>query len=444
MKLAAVLVPALVAGLVVPASADEAPAPVRSLLADPVELASWLRARDPLIESAQDRVDAARAAGDQARVLPNPQLSVTAGGFVLGSTNASDGTPGSADPRLSLGQTTNYQLGLGELIELGKRAPRRRAADTRVREAGEAAVGALGERVSEATAALGKLTYATARRDVAAANLEAAKKLRDNEKIRLDNKDLSPLEFNRIELDTEELELQLARSEAELTSAVATCSAALYATCSPQGLDAPALDAGAPLPASLPDTGPAVEGRPQRVAQKLESEALGWDAELARARRIPDPTIGVGYMLDNLTVAGNQHQQLLFSVGIPLPFFDRGDHDAEAARANAHALAAEDRAAVREAHGVVDALLAQHTTLVSTLARLETDSVPKSTQIIEQTRKAFDLGQARLADLLLVERAHRDLMLEVLDTRFDLFSVRAQLRQALGLDDEVARRGARR
>ena len=66
-------------------------------------------------------------------------------------------------------------------------------------------------------------------------------------------------------------------------------------------------------------------------------------------------------------------------------------------------------------------------------------TVPKSARIIEQTRRAFDLGQAPLADLLLVERAHRDLLLELLDTRFDLFNVRAQLRQQLGLDDQAAR-----
>jgi cobalt-zinc-cadmium efflux system outer membrane protein len=412
---------------------------VRSLLADPGALATWLRDRDPIVESAHAKVEAAYALGEQARVFPNPQLSITAGGFVLGQTNESDGSPGSATPHLGLGQTTNYQVGLGELVELGKRGPRKHAADARVREAGETAVAALGDRLGDATTALGKLTYATAKRDVAAANLDASKKLRDNEKIRLDNKDLSPLEFGRIELDTEELELQLGRAEAELTSATATCSAILAAACSPQGLDAQALDAGAPLPAALPATATAVESRPQRQAQKLEVEALGADASLATARKIPDPTIGIGYMLDNLTVAGNQHQQLLFSIGFPLPLFDRGDHDAAAARANARAIAAEDRAAVREAHGMVDALLAQHATLVTTLQRLEADSVPKSTQIIAQTRKAFDLGQARLADLLLVERAHRDLLLEVLDTRFDLFSVRAQLRQALGLDDEVAR-----
>ena len=431
MKLAVVLVPALLGGLSISARADDgAAAPVAALLANPVQLAAWLSDRDPMIESSRARVDAAHEVTEQARVLPNPQLTFTAGGFVVGQTNPMP---------LSLGQTTNYELGLGELIELGKRGPREDAADTRAREAGMTAIGALGDRLGDATAALGKLTYATAKRDVAAANLEAAKKLRDNEKVRLDNKDLSPLEYGRIELDTEELELQLGRAEAELASSIATCGAVLYASCAVPGLDSAALDAGAPLPANLPSPDAAIEQRPKLVAQKLEVQALGYDASLANARKIPDPTIGIGYTLDNLTIAGNQHQSLLFSIGIPLPFFDRGDHDAAAARANARALAAEDKAAVREAHGVVEALVAQHETLVTTLQRLESDSVPKSTLIIVQTQKAFDLGQARLADLLLVERAHRDLLLEVLDTRFDLFTVRAQLRQALGLDDEVAR-----
>jgi cobalt-zinc-cadmium efflux system outer membrane protein len=181
----------------------------------------------------------------------------------------------------------------------------------------------------------------------------------------------------------------------------------------------------------------AIEARPDRVASRLESQALGEDAHLASNRVIPDPTIGAAYEADNFQ--GDLGQQFIFSVGIPLPFFDRGNHDAAAARATAHAIAAEDEYEVHEAHGLVDSLVAQRTTLQTTLEKLEQVQVPKSTKIIEQTQKAFDLGEVRLADLLLVERAHRDLLVEVLDTRFDLFNARAQLRQALGLDDEVAR-----
>ena len=422
----------------------EPAAPLAALLTRPTELAGWLRDRDPLIDAQRERIEAARAAARQTRVLPNPQLNFGVSDFVIGQTNAASGGPGSANPALSLGQTLIFTAGVDQLIELGKRGPRQSAADLRARAQAETAAGALGGRIGEATQALGKLAYVAARRGVVATNLAAAEKLRASEKLRLDHSDLSALEFARIELDTEAVALQLARAESDVAGAASACSAVLYAACTADGLGDPAtLDAGAPLPATLPVVSgaaqAAIEARPARVASKLEIDALNWDAELAHNRRIPDPTIGVGYTLDNLTVSGDQHQSLMFTIGIPLPVFDRGTHDEAASRATARAEAAEDRAAVRDAAGQVEALLAQRAMLEAAVARMTSDTVPKSTQIIAQTRRAFDLGQAPLADLLLVERAHRDLLLELLDTRFDLFNVRAQLRQQLGLDDQAAR-----
>jgi cobalt-zinc-cadmium efflux system outer membrane protein len=419
--------------------AEPAP-PLPTLLAQPARLAAWLRERDPLVDAQRAKLAAALAAARQARVLPNPQLNLGVSDIVLGKTNAGSGEPGSQNPPLSLGKTLIFSAGVEQLIELGKRAPRRNAADLRGREAAEAATGTLGERLGDATQALGKLAYLTARRGVVERNLAAAEQLRALEQARLEHSDLSALEFARIELETQAIALQLARARADVAVAASTCSATLYAPCVVDGLDDPTvLDAGAPLPATLPVAATAIDARPAHVASRLEGQALAWDATLAHNRRIPDPTIGVGYTLDNLTISGDQHQSLMFTLGIPLPVFDRGTHDEAAARANARALAAEDRAQVREAEGQVDALLAQRATLEAALARLASDTVPRSTQIIAQTRRAFDLGQAPLADLLLVERAHRDLLLEVLETRFDLFNVRALLRQQLGLDDEAAR-----
>ena len=450
MKLAVVLMPAIVWSGVALADDATAPAPVpgpavRAMLADPAQLAAWLAERDPMIASARARTEAASELGEQARVLPNPQVQGGLGGISVGDPNAYQppGMQVMTGPT-SFSQTYNVSVGVGELVEIGKRGPRRNAADLRTREAGENAVGALGARLGDATAMLGKLAYVAAKRDVVAANLQASRQLRDLEKTRLDQKDLSALEFGRIELDTEELELQLGRAEAELSSAVAACSATLYVPCAATGLDSAALDAGAPLPDALPEPQKAIEDRPARQATKLESEALGEDARLASNRKIPDPTLGVSWTYDRYQYGGSLPQTLAVTIGFPLPLFDTGSHDAAAARANARAIVAEDLANVREARGVVDALVAQRQTLVATLTKLETVEIPKSTQIISQTRKAFDLGQARLADLLLVERAHRDLLLEVLDTRFDLFNVRAQLRQALGLDDEIARIAGRR
>ena len=431
---------AILGGLRPAAARADDPAPVRALLADPTMLATWLRDRDPLIDSSWARAAAASALAQQARVLPNPQLSLGWGGIALGRGNLQAGMTGPT----GLGQVSNVTIGASELLELGKRGPRANAADVRTREAGESAVGTLGDRITAATAALARLVYVSARRDTVLANLDAARKLRDLEKVRLDNKDLSAAEFARIELDTEELELQLGRAEADLAGAVATCSATVYAPCSSAGLDPAALDGAAPLPSTLPEPASAIEGRPIRQVAKLEAQALGWDATLASHRAIPDLTLGVGYTYDNYEYSGSIPQTLTFSIGIPIPLFDRGDHDAAAARSVAHAIEAEDQAAVREAHGIVETLLAERTTLQTTVAKLETSAVPKSMQIIAQTRKAFDLGEARLADLLLVERAHRDLLLQVLDTHFDLFNARAQLRQSLGLDDQVARSVGRR
>ena len=438
MKLAVVLMPAILWSQA--AHADPEPA-VRAMLANPAELAAWLASHDPMVESAHARTEAAAEQSEQARVLPNPQLQAGVGGIGLGQPNQYPGMPPGPT---SFSQTGNFSVGIGELVEIGKRGPRKAAADLRAREAGEAAIGALGQRLGDATETLGKLAYVASKRDVVAQNLDAARQLQALEKTRLDNKDLSALEFGRIELDTEELELQLGRAEAELASAVAACSATLYVPCSAAGLDAAAIDAGAPLPDALPEPQKAIEERPARQATKLESEALSFDARLAQNRRIPDPTLGVSYMYDRYAFGGGLPQTIAVTIGIPMPLFDTGSHDAAAARANARAIVAEDQATLREARGVVDALVAQRQALVQTLQKLETVEIPKSTQIISQTRKAFDLGQARLADLLLVERAHRDLLLEVLDTRFDLFNVRAQLRQALGLDDEIARIAGRR
>src|SRR5262249_36516399 len=94
--------------------------------------------------------------------------------------------------------------------------------------------------------------------------------------------------------------------------------------------------------------------------------------------------------------------------------------------------------------GTVDGLRKQLAAVKASLDRYERESLPRSRVIVEQARKAFDLGQTGLAELLLDQRMYRDLARKVLDTRFELFTVRAQLRRALGLDDLIARGAGRR
>src|SRR5690349_21574812 len=134
------------------AAADEAPS-VKTLLADPTQLAAWLATHDPVLESARYKTEAAAATAQQARVYPNPQLNITSGGYPIGHNTVADAS-GNLVP-VGLSDSINFGVGVTELVELGKRGPRAAAADLRTSESGELAVGALGGRVTDATSALG-------------------------------------------------------------------------------------------------------------------------------------------------------------------------------------------------------------------------------------------------------------------------------------------------
>ncbi len=432
-RLLAVVTVAALTAIATRASADPPGAAATStaaLVADPTQLAVWLRDRDATVAAADARVDAAAAARQQAEVLPNPNLEIDYGGFVVGGGNPDDAPN-------SVGRTTSLMTGLNEMVELGKRGPRRAAADHRIDAARENVVGALGTRVGDAMTAIGKVAYLSARHDALSVDLASQEQILALEKIRLDHQDLSGDDYARLELETERLDLDVQRANAGLRQAAVSCEATLREPCVSLGEDT--LDHGAPLPTGFGDLDAAVAARAAYASSRDQQAALGSDATLARHRRIPDPTIGVAFTHDNLIAAGNEPNTILFSVAIPLPVFDRGDHDAAAAEAQAHALAAEETADRRDARGAVDALIAQKQYLETEIERLSKISIPRSAEILADTHKAFDLGQDSESDLILAERAHRELILELLDARYDLFTARTGLRQALGLDDAVAR-----
>jgi len=425
----------------VSAHADTPPT-IRALLVEPAQLAVWLRDHDPTARASQAKVEQAHALAEQAGVYQNPQLNLGVGDVAIGAGNLPPADPMSASVMrgpTGVFQTSNVGIGISELFELGKRGPRRQAAELRTHEAIETSIENLGDRLSDATVTLGKIAYVVAVRDVAKDNLDAAKQLEANERVRLEHKDLAGIDFARIELDTQELEVELTRADADIAVALAACSATLFAECTIEGLDVATLDSAAAIPAEVVDVARAVVERPSHQAQRLEVSALGQDAVLADHRKIPDPTIGLTYTYDNYNYSGSLPHSISLSVGFPLPILDRGDHEAAAARANARSIALQEDATIRTELGTVEGLRKQFVAVKATLDRYERESLPRSEAIVVQARKAFDLGQTGLAQLLLDERAHRDLAHKILDTRFELFNVRAQLRRALGLDDLTAR-----
>jgi len=404
---------------------------VDALLKDTPALLSWLEDHNKDVLAAAARVDQAQAELRQGRLYPNPALSGTVSDLTVGTTNP---------PGLSRGDTAIYGTVLSQTVEIGKRGPRIESAGLRLQSERNSYFDTVNGKTAEARYALGRVAYLGARQSVLEESLAAARQNLDIQRSRLQNGDLSGNDFDRLQVDTMLLESEVAANRQEYEGATFSCGAVLAAPCAP-GTDTEALNAAAPVPPG-PDVREAIERRPDIRALLFERDAARVDARLARRRRIPDPNLSLGYTHDNLTISGDQPRTYQFSIGIPLPLFDRGQHDSTRAEARARELEWTAAASRDRGRADVEALLRRKASLEGTLDRLVNQAVPKSKGVLEATLGAVSQGGVSMTDLLLTRRTHIDLLLKVMDLQFDLFAVRNDLRRALGLDADLARAGA--
>jgi outer membrane protein, heavy metal efflux system len=402
---------------------------VDTLLKDSQALARWLRDNNREVLAAAARTRQAEADLAQSRLIPNPSLAASLGDVPVGQTNP---------PGLTHAETTITTTTLAETVEIGKRGPRIRSADLRMQSGRESYLGLLGEKVVEARSILGRIAFLKAREGVLEGSLEAARQILELQRARLDNGDLSGSDYDRLLIDTMVLDSDVARARSDLDEALSSCRGILYAPCAPPQIELGVLASAAELPGA-PDLESAIGARPDLHAIDLEMQSAEQDALLARRRIIPDPNLAVGYTHDNLTISGDQPNTLSFSVMVPLPLFDRGQHDAQKARQRALELQHEAAAGRTQARSDIEGLLRRKAFLEATLGALQDEAIPRSKSVLDATVTAVTQGERSMTDLLLARRTHTDLMLKVMDLQFDSFSVRNELRRALGLDAEVAR-----
>lgn len=404
-------------------------APVQTLLLEPAALAAWLKNHNRDLQAAMARVGQAEADAAQSRVIPNPSLNGSLSDVTIGRTNP---------PGLLYGDTSIYGASLSETVEIGKRGPRKRAADLRLDSERQSFLDLLGLKVAEARAILGRVAYLKARQAVLEENLEAAKQIQELQRTRLENGDLSGSDLDRLLVDTMLLDTEVARTRSEFEEALSACGALLFAPCVAPEVELGALGEAAEVP-ETPDVEKALQSRPDLLAIDRDHDAAQQDSLLARRRRIPDPNLSVGYVHDNLTISGDQPNTLQFAVGLPLPLFDRGQHDALKAREHARELAETGLADRARARNEIEVLIRRRAFVEATLHSLQAEALPKSKSVLDATVSAVGQGEMSMTDLLLARRTNTDLLLRVMDLQFDVFSVRNDLRRALGLDADVAR-----
>jgi outer membrane protein, heavy metal efflux system len=398
--------------------------PVRALLSDTAQLVAWLESRHPEVAAAGARVQQAEAALRQSRVIPNPILGVGVGGMSLGERNPSS---------LSYGETMNFSIGVSETIEIGKRGPRAQAATLRRDAARAAARNVVADRLADSRDALARVVYLGERGHVLQERLASATNVAQLERVRLEHGDISGIDMDRLELDVSAVLRQLADNQAEASLAQADCATLLTGACIPGDATMDAVDGSVPVPESFSSIESMVGERPDVRAMRLSSSASRADAVLYRHQAIPDPTVGVAYLRDFLVAAGNQPSTLAATVSLPLPLFDHGQHlsrQAESAAAElGHLAKAIEVRALADAH----ALLQRRSVLREKLDTLTKIAIPRADGVLKSSDEAYHRGQLSLTDLLLVRREHASLVLDALDTRYELFTVRNALHRALGI-----------
>ncbi len=412
------------------ASPPEASVRVDDLLGDPERLLGWTLAHAEDVRAARARLGQAQAALAQSRLPPNPSLAATLSDVALGATNP---------PGLRLDDTAIFGITLSQTVEVGKRGPRIRAAQLHVGAGREAYLDAAAEVLGRVRLALGRVAYGRGRLAALEENLADARQALELQRTRLDHGDLSGNDYDRLLLDTSVLESDFAQSRAEYRAALEDCTALLYAACDAGDAGLDALDAAAPVPALDPGWEQSLSTRPDLQALALEERSAREDASLAHRRVIPDPSLSVGYTRDKLTISGDQPRTLLFGVQLGLPLFDRGQHDAAVADLRAEELHRSRAAALARARADVRSLVERRATAEASLAALRDEALPRSKRILDSTVAAVGQGELSMTDLLLARRTHADLVLKVAELRFGAFSLRNELRQALGLDAEAVR-----
>lgn len=406
------------------ATAQEPVARASQLLGDGGALRSWVQRHQPEILALRARHREAEAATRDSRLVPNPTLTLGMAGITFGHRNPQS---------LSFFDTPNYQVTLAETIELGKRSHRIRAAELHaqaIEAGGQYEQSAL---LADARESLAKVVYLGERKHVLEERLQAARGIVELDQTRLDKGDVSGIDHSRLMLDVVNVERELAENANDLAEAHSACTAAFGTPCAAD-ITAERLDTVLePVPAVLAARF-APQERPDVRAQMTEADAQREQARLFENRAIPDPQVGLSYLRDRLTYAGNQPHSFGVFVSLPLPISDHGQHQKTQALERAEQLSAGARRLALTATSEAQYLVRAEQLMAQKLEMLKERALPLGVNVLDATEKAYRLGQVSMTDLLLARRQRGELALDLVDTRFSLFQIRSQMRRVFGLD----------
>jgi len=378
----------------------------------------------PEMTAARARVGQAEAEVTRAEQLPNPGFDFQWGTLALGTTN-----PPGLD---KLKDVPNYTFTLNQLVEIGKRGPRKAAS----RSARDAVlfdtVETLRQRWFDLLERISEVATAEIRVGALEETVRDAQRLADLQAERQRRGDIAGLDVDRAVLEAEKYASNLGQERERLAAALLLCAQTVGLPCRPFGSpEAARTFLAGRLAASHPVAN--LEQRPDLLSLQAQEAAARDSLTLARNRWIPDPTFRIGYVLDQFTIAGNQHQSLMVGVSLPLPFFEHGQAETRAATALAEAAGQAQlllrAASIRD----LSSLEQQREAALARRSRLMERTLPLARDVVQRLETAVTRGGAPLPDLLLARRTLGELQLDAAD--LDLFAFHLTVAQARAAGD---------
>lgn len=375
--------------------------------------------RSPALSSDLLAVDLAAAETRQAHLLGNPTVDATWGTIPLGETNPAGLSAFSAVPY--------YAIGASYTFPLGKRGPRQARAAA-LQQSTRATLTATARAVTlDLVRTLGDAAVSTLRIDGLRGLVSQEKGSIALAQSRLTGGFGTPLEVDRLEIELGRTEQQLLANEAEMREALATCATALGLRCDPFVASE---DARAFLIAWIDRAQAAsapIEERPDIRSLEAGERAARAEADYARAQALPDPTVRLGYTYDQFVVSGNQRHSLNLSVSLPIPLFDYGQAQRDAAEARRARLAAQRERVITVAGVRTTALRAALESREKRREVIAKQMLPRARVVVSDLEKAASTRLIPLTDVIQARRTLSELLVQEAESHGEAFRIAIDL-----------------
>lgn len=177
----------------------------------------------------------------------------------------------------------------------------------------------------------------------------------------------------------------------------------------------------------------ASDHRPDVRAKRSTLSQREAELRLAKAYRIPDVTVGAGYAVQGSQGPDNSNQ-MVFSLGVPLPLFNRNQGKIVQAEASMQAAGADLSKTLNQVENQVEVAyrnLLESRRLVEAFLGGVLDDARSTFTIAE---RAYDRGGATLIDLLDAARTSRTIQQNYIEALFNYQRNVIQLESAVGTD----------